>query len=148
MTKIFFDIIINHTLSFEFRVQNFHTLSLHAEQLLFSCLCSKVTVSLRKWQCFFRDIIHIHTLSCEFRVHRAGFELKISMTGYFQFTNEKIKISKLIMLFPDWVILASLNHWCLKPRYLSFHSSIWSSKAKFGTKVVFVFVVYLYLYLY
>ena len=36
--------------------QNFysliHSLSRHAEQLLFSCLCSKVTVYSRKLQCF------------------------------------------------------------------------------------------------
>ena len=55
----------------------------HAEQLLFSCLCSKVTVYGRKLQCFFFDhhSSHHHTLSCYFRSHRAGSQLKILVFG-------------------------------------------------------------------
>ena len=49
----------------------------HAEQLLFSCLCSKVTVYSRKLQCFFLDHLNI-TLSPDIRVHRAGSQLKMS----------------------------------------------------------------------
>ena len=53
----------------------------HAEQLMFSCLGSKVTVYSRKLQCFFWDIIISSiTLSCEFRslsYHRAGSQLII-----------------------------------------------------------------------
>merc|ERR1719402_421615 len=51
------------------------TRSRHAEQLLFSCLCSNVTVYSRKLQCFFLDLIL--TLSPDIRVHRAGSQLKI-----------------------------------------------------------------------
>ena len=58
----------SHTLSF--------TLSRHAEQLLFSCLGSKVTVYSRKLQCFFWDLI-LSILTCYFRCHEAGSQLKI-----------------------------------------------------------------------
>ena len=47
----------------------------HAEQVLFSCLGSKVTVYSRKLQWFFFDIL-IHTRSTDIRVHRAGSQLK------------------------------------------------------------------------
>ena len=50
----------------------------HAEQLLFSCLCSKVSVYRSKCQCFFFDIIILSTLPCYFTVHRAGSQLKMS----------------------------------------------------------------------
>ena len=50
--------------------------SRHAEQLLFSSLCSKITYYCRKLQWFFLDHI-ITTLTCYFRVHRAGSQLKI-----------------------------------------------------------------------
>ena len=46
----------------------------HAEQLLFSCLCSKVTIYRWKWQWVFLD--SQCTLFCEFRVHWAGSQLK------------------------------------------------------------------------
>ena len=49
--------------------------SRHVEQVLFSCLGSKVTVSSRKLQCFFLDF-SLSTLPCEFRSHRAGSQLK------------------------------------------------------------------------
>ena len=61
-----------HTLSF--------TLSRHAEQLLFSCLGSIVTVYCLQpiiWGFFYIHIIHI-TLTCYFRCHRAGSQLKTS----------------------------------------------------------------------
>ena len=48
------------------------THSLHAEQLLFSCLCSKVTVYSWKLQCFFGTSVSYR----EFRVHRACSQLK------------------------------------------------------------------------
>ena len=54
------------------------THSRHAEQLLFSCLGSNVTVYTRKLQWFFLDL-HLHlliTLSCDSWVHRAGSQLK------------------------------------------------------------------------
>ena len=48
----------------------------HAEQLLFSSVCSKLTVYCWKLQCFFLDhILLIITLTCEFRCHRAGSQL-------------------------------------------------------------------------
>ena len=50
--------------------------SRHAEQLLFSCLSSKLTVYSRKCQCFFFDSSRTITLPCEFRSHRAGSQLK------------------------------------------------------------------------
>ena len=54
------------------------TLSLsHSEQLLFSCLGSKVTVNSRKLQCFFGPPHHPFTLTCYFRCHRAGSQLKM-----------------------------------------------------------------------
>ena len=52
------------------------TLCRHAEQLLFSCLCSKVTVYGRKLQCFF--LTSTSTSSREFGVHGAGSQLKMS----------------------------------------------------------------------
>ena len=45
----------------------------HAEQFLFSCLCSNVDVYGWKWQWFFFDL---HTLSCDWTNHRAGSQLK------------------------------------------------------------------------
>ena len=48
--------------------------SRHAEQVLFSCLCSKVTVLGKNCNEVFFDLI---TLSCYFAVHRAGSQLKI-----------------------------------------------------------------------
>ena len=52
----------------------------HAEQLLFSCLCSKLTVYRWTWRCFW-DHVHItpHPLTFDIRVHRAGSQLKIQM---------------------------------------------------------------------
>ena len=48
----------------------------HAQQLLFSCLCSKVTIYRRKWQCVFLDLSsHSSTLSSQFRIHWAGSQL-------------------------------------------------------------------------
>ena len=47
----------------------------HAEQLLFSCLGWKLSVSGWKCQCFFLDTSSI-TLPCEFANHRAGSQLK------------------------------------------------------------------------
>ena len=46
----------------------------HAEQFLFSCLCSNVDVCGWKWQCLF--FYHSSTLSCEWSNHRAGSQLK------------------------------------------------------------------------
>ena len=43
----------------------------HAEQILFSCLCSKVGIYRWKWQCVFLD-----SHRCDFWVHRAGSQLK------------------------------------------------------------------------
>ena len=40
--------------------------TVHAEQLLFSCLCSKVTVYSRKLQCFFRTSSTPSPVSLEF----------------------------------------------------------------------------------
>ena len=55
------------------------THSRHAEQVLFSSLCSKVAVYSRKMQWFVFDIlIIIITLTCYFRCHRAGSQLKTS----------------------------------------------------------------------
>ena len=48
----------------------------HAEQLLFSCLGSKVAVYSWKCQWFFLDLIS--TPSTDIRVHRAGSQLKMS----------------------------------------------------------------------
>ena len=45
----------------------------HAEQFLFSCLCSNIAVYGCKRQCFFFDTT---TLSCDSWVHRAGSQLK------------------------------------------------------------------------
>ena len=47
----------------------------HAEQFLFSCLCSNVAVYGWKRQWFFFDT---STLSCEWTNHRAGSQLKMS----------------------------------------------------------------------
>ena len=68
---------LSHTLSLSLS----HSLNLsfnhsrHAEQVLFSCLGSKVAVYSRKLQCFFFDTLT--TLPCYFRDHRAGSQLKI-----------------------------------------------------------------------
>ena len=68
--------------------------SRHAEQVLFSSLCSKVTVYCRKLQCFFFDILLI-TLTCYFRCHRAGSQLKnvwkSDKSWEPKFTNSKFK---------------------------------------------------------
>ena len=60
------------TLSLTYSLTLSFTLSRYAEQLLFSCLGSKVTVY--KLVMFFWDILL--TLTCEFRCHRAGCQLK------------------------------------------------------------------------
>ena len=44
--------------------------------LLFSCLCSKVTVYRWKWQWVFLDILSSSTRAPDIRVHRAGSQLK------------------------------------------------------------------------
>ena len=70
------------TLSHSFSLSHSFNLSFnhsrHAEQVLFSSLCSKVAVNSRKLQCFFLDLNTTSTLSCEFRVHRAGSQRKMS----------------------------------------------------------------------
>ena len=48
----------------------------HAEQLLFSCLCSKVTVYRWKWQCFF--LTASASSPPDITIHRAGSQLKIN----------------------------------------------------------------------
>ena len=63
--------------------------SRHAEQVLFSSLCSKVAVYRRKLQCFFLDLILLVTLTCYFRVHRAGSQLKIKSKGLFRLCRVK-----------------------------------------------------------
>ena len=56
--------------------------SRHAEQVLFSSVCSKVAVNGRKLQWFFLDIIFLDiifldiTLPCQWTNHRAGSQLK------------------------------------------------------------------------
>ena len=56
----------------------------HAEQFLFSCLCSNVAVYGWKRQCFFFDRFFdrhfFDTLTCEWTNHRAGSQLK--KTGF------------------------------------------------------------------
>ena len=75
---------LSHTLSLSlshsFNLSFTH--SRHAEQVLFSSLCSKFAVYRRKLQCFFFDHHH-STPSTDIRVHRAGSQLKIakSKTG-------------------------------------------------------------------
>ena len=64
------------SLSHSFNLSFTH--SRHAEQVLFSSLCSKFAVYRRKLQCFFFDSSHHSTLTCYFRVHRAGSQLIIS----------------------------------------------------------------------
>ena len=77
----FFDLIIllTLTLSHSFSLSHSFNLSFnhsrHAEQVLFSFLCSEVTIYRWKWQCVFLDF-RSSTLSCEFRVHWAGSQLK------------------------------------------------------------------------
>ena len=71
------------TLSHSFSLSHSFNLSFnhsrHAEQFLFSCLGSKVTVYCRKLQCFFFDSHSLlTTLPCEFGSHRAGSQLKMS----------------------------------------------------------------------
>ena len=78
--------IHSHTLSLShyltLSMSHSHTLTLsfthspHAEQLLFSCLGSKVTDYRWKWQWIFFD--SNITLSCDFWVHWAGSQLKMS----------------------------------------------------------------------
>ena len=51
--------------------------SRHAEQVLFSCLCSKLAVYSRKLQCIFWDLHS--TRSTDIRVHRAGSQLKMNI---------------------------------------------------------------------
>ena len=50
----------------------------HAEQFLFSCLCSNVAVYGWKWQWLFLDHSSHITLACESTNHRAGSQLKMS----------------------------------------------------------------------
>ena len=69
---------------FKFKIQNGLSWSLrHAEQFLFSCLCSKVAVYSRKLQWFFWHAPHHHhpPRPCEFRCQRAGSQLKMSWTS-------------------------------------------------------------------
>ena len=82
----FLTLTLSHTHSFSlshsFNLSFNH--SRHAEQVLFSSLCSKVAVNSRKLQCFFFDIIIVvssSTLSSEIRVHRAGSQLKIDTSS-------------------------------------------------------------------
>ena len=86
-TFVFMSMLKNHSLTFTLSHSRTLTLShsfnvsfnhsRHAEQVLFSCLGSKVAVYSRKLQCFF----FTPTSSCEFGVHGAGSQLK--MTTYY-----------------------------------------------------------------
>ena len=71
----FLTLILSHSHSFSlshsFNLSFNH--SRHAEQVLFSSICSKVAIYMWKWQWVFLDIV---TLSCGFRVHWAGSQLK------------------------------------------------------------------------
>ena len=66
-----------HTLSLSHSLS--HSLSRHGEQLLFSLVCSKVTVYRWKLQWFFFDSSSLTTLPCDVWVHRAGSQLKIKI---------------------------------------------------------------------
>ena len=67
--------MLNLLLSHSFNLSFTH--SQHAEQLLFSCLCSNVALYRWKCQCFFwPSSILLLTLSCYIRCHRAGSQLK------------------------------------------------------------------------
>ena len=63
----------------------------HAEKLLFSCLCSKLTVYSWKLQWFF--LTSSSCSACELRVHRAGSQLNMSesQTGAGNLKNLKFK---------------------------------------------------------
>ena len=72
--------------------------SRHAEQVLFSSLCWKLTVYCWKLQWFFFD--HIITLSCDSWVHRAGSQLKIPCSTWAGYQNKSIKRSKILKRSP------------------------------------------------
>ena len=71
----FLTLTVTISLSHSFNLSFNH--SRHAEQVLFSSLCSKFAVNRRKLQWVFFDL----TLSGEFWVHRAGSQLKILTTN-------------------------------------------------------------------
>ena len=76
------------------------THSWHAEQVLFSSLCSKVAVYRRKLQWFFFDLLLLlTTLSCDFWVHRAGSQLKIGI-GIFAYKQRLLSIQKFVKHVP------------------------------------------------
>ena len=100
-TFVFISMLKSHSHILSLSLSHSHSFSLshsfnlsfnhsrHAEQVLFSSLCSKVAVYRRKLQCFFFDTLSTSTstitLTCEFRVHRAGSQLKtIAIFGYKQ----------------------------------------------------------------
>ena len=67
----------SHTFSLSHSFNLSFNHSRHAEQVLFSSLCSKLAVYRRKLQCFFSDLHHHTTLTCYVWVHRAGSQLKM-----------------------------------------------------------------------
>ena len=89
-----------HTLSLSHSFNLSFNHSRHAEQVLFSSLCWKLTVYCWKLQCFFLDLIIIITLSPDIRVHRAGSQLK----NYFG-----IIPHKLLPLLPYVISLTQLT---------------------------------------
>ena len=79
----------------------------HAEQLLFSCLCSKVTDYKWNWQCVFFDS-SIITLTCEFRGYRAGSRLKITPQNYLHFLVVSRHVQIALLSIVQLIIMVSL----------------------------------------
>ena len=77
-TFVFISMLKSHShalsLSHSFNLSFNH--SWHAEQVLFSSLCSKFAVYRWKLQCIFWDLHHHITLPCDTWVHRAGSQIK------------------------------------------------------------------------
>ena len=92
---------LSHSFSLSHSLNLSFNHSRHAEQLLFSCLCSKFAVYRWKWWLFLTKLFiyvfldHISTRSCDWTVHRAGSQLKMSSALYRQLHSLQI-ITKLL----------------------------------------------------
>ena len=78
----------------------------HAEQLLFSCLCSKVAVYSRKLQCFFFDLILLLTLTLS-HSHPLSLSLFLTLTLF------QSLIQSLLTCWTSFVFMSRLKSRCL-----------------------------------
>ena len=104
------------------------TLSRHAEQFLFSCLCSKLTVYSRKLQGIFWDhLLLVITLSPDIRVHRAGSQLKKCLNVRQKLAGNQ-EVCKTCKTFAKLVAKLALSHSLTLDMLNNFYFHVYAQK--------------------